>query len=470
MSNRLTSLKERATRALLTRLREVSPRMRNIELVTSIVAAGLVVAVLVALGLVHSTYSNANTINQQYESCQKAAQDLQDTSDYLTSEARLFVATHERMHMDNYLDEIETNDRRGNALRVLNSYANSGKAAESLKKARTRSNELALTEMRAIRLVTLSLDMTDLPPSVTGTHLSDDELALSAADKLALANDLVYNNDYMLKKFAIRDQVQACSSILVDNLQNQLEDNNAVLNYYIMLLQFFVVALLVVTLLKSLLTRFLLLWPIAMHETSIRNGDPLIPGGAQELRTLTDAYNEMYERNSNTTESLRYEAHNDALTGLLNRGAYDELLFLHRRSSALILVDIDYFKQFNDEFGHEMGDAVLVEVAATLYASFRSNDYVCRIGGDEFAVIMTNASPSLRDVIAHKIDKVAAFLHDTSNGLPSVGISVGIAFGDEHSTQDGLFNEADRALYDTKRRGRNGYTFAHELPNELSAE
>jgi diguanylate cyclase (GGDEF)-like protein len=200
-----------------------------------------------------------------------------------------------------------------------------------------------------------------------------------------------------------------------------------------------------------------------MHETSIRDGKPLVPGGARELRTLTDAYNDMYERNNTTTESLRYEARNDALTGLLNRGAYDELLFLHKRSSALILVDIDYFKQFNDEFGHEMGDAILIEVAATLYASFRSNDYVCRIGGDEFAVIMTNATPDLRDVIAHKIDKVAAFLHDTSNGLPSVNISVGVAFGNPQSTEDGLFKEADTALYDTKRRGRNGYTFANEL-------
>jgi len=463
MSDKPTALKDRMTRALLVRLRKISPRMRAMELAITLVAALLVVAILVALGLVRSAYSHANQINQWYESCQKAAQDLQDTSDFLTSEVRLFVTTGDRLHMDNYLVELDEVDNRGKALDVLRTHANSDEATAALEQARTRSDELAQTELRAMRLTAESLDMEDLPKRVAGAHLSDTEAALTSTEKQSLASELVYSNEYMLKKFAIRDSVQDCSAMLIQSLTNQLEANNELLNTYIMLLQLCVIALLVVMLFETLSTRFLLLWPIDMHETSIRNGEPLIPSGARELRTLTHAYNDMYEANNNTTESLRYEARNDALTGLLNRGAYDELLFLHKHNSALILVDVDYFKQFNDEYGHEMGDAVLVEVAATLYSSFRSNDYVCRIGGDEFAVIMANATPELRDVIARKIDEVAEFLHDTSNGLPSVSISVGVAFGDEQSTQDGLFKEADTALYDTKRRGRNGYTFAHEL-------
>ena len=463
MSDRLTALKDRMARALLNSLRKVSPRMHNVELVIAVVSAALVVAILFAIGFVHSTYARANRINKQYEECQKAAQDLQETSDYLTEEVRAFVSTGDRTHMDNYLFELESNDRRGKALDVLRSHANSAAATKALEEARTQSNELAQTELRAMRLTAEAYGMEDLPRQIITAHLSDVEAALNKSRKLAFANELVNRNAYTLKKFAIKEHGQACSTLLINELQVRLEENNDLLSTYIIALQVSVVALLIVMLVETLSTRFLLLWPISMHETSIRDGKPLVPGGARELRTLTDAYNDMYERNNTTTESLRYEARNDALTGLLNRGAYDELLFLHKRSSALILVDIDYFKQFNDEFGHEMGDAILIEVAATLYASFRSNDYVCRIGGDEFAVIMTNATPDLRDVIAHKIDKVAAFLHDTSNGLPSVNISVGVAFGNPQSTEDGLFKEADTALYDTKRRGRNGYTFANEL-------
>ena len=105
---------------------------------------------------------------------------------------------------------------------------------------------------------------------------------------------------------------------------------------------------------------------------------------------------------------------------------------------------------------------MLIEVAATLYASFRTSDHICRIGGDEFAVIMTNTESSLKEVIRTKIDKVATFLRDTSNGLPSVTISVGVAFGNPRSSEDSLFKAADSALYETKRNGRDGLSFSND--------
>ena len=168
----------------------------------------------------------------------------------------------------------------------------------------------------------------------------------------------------------------------------------------------------------------------------------------------------MYEKNQTKTSSLYHEAHVDALTGMLNRASYDELLFEHRHHCALILVDIDNFKKFNDEYGHEMGDAILIEVSATLFGSFRSTDHICRIGGDEFAVIMTEADPDMREAIERKLEKVSVFLRDTSNGLPSVTISVGVAYGTATSTVDEIFLAADGALYETKRQGRDGRTFA----------
>jgi diguanylate cyclase (GGDEF)-like protein len=209
-------------------------------------------------------------------------------------------------------------------------------------------------------------------------------------------------------------------------------------------------------------TRLLLLWPMSMDEKAIRADDRLIPGGAAELRTLTDAYNDIYDASHFREESLSYEANHDALTGVYNRGAFDNLLTVHKHECALMLVDVDNFKHFNDDYGHDMGDAILIEVAATLYASFRSTDHVCRIGGDEFAVIMVNVGSELRDVIAHKIGKVTAFLRDTSNGLPAVTISVGVAFGDGNCSDDELFRRADEALYSVKQRGRDGFAFHGE--------
>ena len=78
----------------------------------------------------------------------------------------------------------------------------------------------------------------------------------------------------------------------------------------------------------------------------------------------------------------------------------------------------DGFKSFNDTYGHETGDKVLTKVAYTLRGRFRSDDFICRIGGDEFAVIMTNASSSLRNMVEDKIQMANEILQSPKDGLP----------------------------------------------------
>lgn len=460
MSDKNTGLKARIISALHSKLRIVSPRMRRIQLMLAACAIILAMGIIMSLGLLMQTNGRVSQTSQAYERCQQATQTLQDTSDLLTSCARRYVSSGEPSFMEMYLTEVNERNTRGQAIRTLQSQARSAEAIEALKEANLHSNQLSQTELYALRLASDAYGSKNTPADLQNVTISKQDDALSNEQKLERANELVYGDAYIQKKFAIREKTQSCSELLVGSLRAELDQYNVNIDVFLGILYVCVVLLLLVVLTEIFAANFLLLWPISLHEASIRDDQPLVPSGAKELRTLTDAYNYMYDKNHTKTASLQFEAHNDALTGLLNRGAYDELIFLHKRSSALILVDVDNFKQFNDEFGHEMGDAVLVEVAATLYASFRSTDFICRIGGDEFAVIMTNANPNLRDVIAHKVEKVAAFLHDTSNGLPSVGISVGIAFGDASSTEDGLFKKADNALYETKRRGRDGYTFA----------
>ena len=462
MSNKKPGLKTRCISALHSRLRVVSPRMRRIQLWLAACAIILAVGIIVNLSLLMQTYGNMSQTSQDYEKCQQATQTLQETSDLLTSCARRFVSSGEPSFLEEYLTEVSDRDSRGQALKTLRSLAQSPGAISALQEANLHSNQLAETELYALRLASDAYGYKNAPQDIRNVSISEQDDALSNDQKIELASELVYGDAYAQKKFAIREKTQSCSELLVGSLRADLDQYNANIDIFLSILYVSVVTLLLVVLTEIFSANYLLLWPISLHEASIRDDQPLVPSGAKELRTLTDAYNYMYEKNHTKTASLQFEAHNDALTGLLNRGAYDQLITLQKRTSALILVDVDNFKQFNDEFGHEMGDAVLIEVAATLYSSFRSTDYICRIGGDEFAVIMTNANPNLRDVIAHKVEKVAAFLHDTSNGLPSVGISVGIAFGDASSTEDGLFKQADNALYETKRQGRDGYTFADE--------
>lgn len=95
---------------------------------------------------------------------------------------------------------------------------------------------------------------------------------------------------------------------------------------------------------------------------------------------------------------IRHQAEHDAMTELLNRRSFEKLLKIHEEgnsSYALILVDVDTFKSVNDTYGHDMGDHILKKVAENLRKAFRSIDYVCRIGGDEFAVIMVEMTSDL---------------------------------------------------------------------------
>lgn len=459
MEKHATTPKSYVTDTLSHFMHSASPRMHTLNIIALVVSLILTTTVLVVLRLTVRTQGEANQINEAYQACQEAVNELQASSDSLTSEARQYVDTGNRLHLINYVSELEVLDRRGKALETLREHASNDAAVTELEQARTLSDELAQTELHALRLMANAQGESSLPDALSEVKLSDEERKLSVEQQEEIAHNLMYGNDYTRMKLSIQDQVQSCSELLVETLREELAQTTDVLNTQLTLMRINVIALLLVAISVIAMTSLMLLWPMSIYERNIRDDEALEPGGAQELRYLTAAYNEMYARNHDRAESLTFEAHFDALTGVHNRGSFDDLLTRNRETCALILVDIDYFKNFNDDWGHEMGDAILVEVAATLFDSFKSTDYVCRIGGDEFAVIMVDAHNELHDVIARRITKVASFLRDDSNGLPAATVSVGIAFGEAGNTSDELFNRADRALYTVKRRGRDGMAF-----------
>lgn len=156
---------------------------------------------------------------------------------------------------------------------------------------------------------------------------------------------------------------------------------------------------------------------------------------------------------------MKYEAEHDALTGVLNRGGFDQILnssIKEKRDFALILIDIDEFKDVNDNYGHAVGDIVLKKISKMLGEQFRSLDYICRIGGDEFAVIMMGVRKDFGTKIINKIDEINELLSSHTNDIPLVSLSVGTAFMDKDSSSDSLFKDADNALYYVKKHGKKG--------------
>jgi diguanylate cyclase (GGDEF)-like protein len=156
----------------------------------------------------------------------------------------------------------------------------------------------------------------------------------------------------------------------------------------------------------------------------------------------------------------RGEATVDPLTGLFNRktlrGRFAEAAEQARvldSSVAVIICDIDHFKQVNDEHGHDRGDAVLRQVAQQMRRTLRSSDLVYRLGGEEFLVLLPGQDPAGAAAVANRV--VADLAAETLDGL-HITVSAGVASA--HGTEvdyDRLLRDADRALYHAKRAGRN---------------
>ena len=170
--------------------------------------------------------------------------------------------------------------------------------------------------------------------------------------------------------------------------------------------------------------------------------------------------------NSDEHKTLQREIYNathDSLTQVYNRAGYDLLLSrLDLKTTLMLLIDADDFKLVNDAHGHEVGDRAPQKIARTIERHFRKEDYVCRIGGDEFIVLMPHTDESRSDQIRERISRINDALADTADGLPPVSVSAGVARGDMAADPAELFAHADHALYDTKRAGRRGLTFFTE--------
>jgi diguanylate cyclase (GGDEF)-like protein len=162
-------------------------------------------------------------------------------------------------------------------------------------------------------------------------------------------------------------------------------------------------------------------------------------------------------------------AERDALTGLWNRRGLEhcvaDLPPVHRAASglALLLLDLDRFKQVNDSYGHEAGDAVLRSVAAQLEEAVRRNDIVARLGGDEFVLVLEGVkSEEMAAQVAGKL--VAALCRPIAlpqGGEAQIGASVGIAFSaDRSELLDSLLHRADVAMYAAKTAGKSQYRVA----------
>jgi diguanylate cyclase (GGDEF)-like protein len=172
-------------------------------------------------------------------------------------------------------------------------------------------------------------------------------------------------------------------------------------------------------------------------------------------------------QNSIYVEKVRQLASRDGLTGMLNRRAFEERIVeeitrAERYGSglAILMIDIDHFKTVNDDFGHLLGDEVLKHTATIFSHQLRKVDFICRFGGEEFAIILPSTTLESAAAVAEKLRR--AFFSHAFSGIPRpVTVSIGVAAFPENGVhRDTLVQAADRALYQAKIDGRNRVSIA----------
>ena len=427
------------------------------------------ITLVISLLLIRATYKTSdgyervNRATENYISWEQSASSIKDATDYLTEQARSFVMTGERRYIENYFNEVDVQRRREHAMEELRDTG-SPESYAMLEDAIAQSQAQMSLEYYAMRLTISAYGYSplDFPAAVRGTAILPEDARLSRDEKQQRAKEMVLDSGYLEKKAAIDADLHDYLALLEEETEVLQREAAGEMQRRLEAQRFLIVVLIILFAIIVLMNSLLGIDPLMKSVGRIRAEQPIPISGSSEFQFLAKTYNLMFESHRKKTLELAHEASHDKLTGLYNRVGYDNLLKdTDMTTSALLLIDVDKFKDVNDTYGHDVGDRVLANIAHVLRESFRSVDYVCRIGGDEFAAIMIHTGPRFTDLIRGKIEHINERLgRPEEDGMPPVSVSVGVAFGSgNRGGVDEVIKNADKALYQVKENGRRGVAF-----------
>ncbi len=426
-------------------------------IITLIIWSG---TVLIASFRLINTYMRLANAEEEHTELVKAAHELMDASDYLTERVQRFTLNGDMRFLEQYFMEAFESNRREEAIARMDLNEKTGAALKQLQEAMEHSVNLMNQEYYAMRLVIEAKGYTDYPDILDTVNLSKEDEALSADEKIRRATELVLNDDYYDQKDNIRNDMRE-SLDEVDNLMvNVKNEELSILRRELIFVRIVIIIQLISIFIMVRLTSIHGIQPVLNAVDKIKADSPIPEEGATEFKYLAQAYNKMYTKHRLSMEHLNFKASHDELTGAYNRAGYELLLSdIDLNSTYLMLIDIDNFKNINDTYGHDTGDKVLIKLVRVLNRVFRDDDYICRIGGDEFVIFMIHSSGMNHKLVSSKIEQIKEELENTDDGLPPISVSIGIVDGKDTADTENLFEKTDAAMYESKRKGKNTYTF-----------
>lgn len=437
-------------------------RVRSINVVMMILAIALCGVVLFSSFKIKNDYEVLIDSMNDYSECNKAINEFKDSTDYLTNQTRLFSINLDPIFLENYFYEVNFLKRREVALEIIQMSHKGDTIEANLQMALKESLFLQRREMYSMRLLCDAVPFEiEIPNLILQVELTGADKELSKNQKLEKGKNMLFDDAYIASKEHISTYTSKAHEALINTYLDVEMDSDDIINKAFSFQFISLLMLIIVSVLLFILLIIFVLHPLELHIDSILKNTKMKERGSYEMRYIAKAYNNLCEKNALRNSLLQHKAEHDPLTGLINRNAFDQIknaLAESMEPIAYLIIDIDLFKSINDNYGHPIGDEVLKKISSLLMETFRATDYVARIGGDEFAVIMTKFGTSAVDIIQKKIDGLNYTLQSVDDGLPSVSLSVGVAFSDEGYKQE-LIAQADKALYRVKKGGRCNCSF-----------
>ncbi len=310
-----------------------APKIQVLNTISVVIAAILVIVSIVVVGRLVQSSNQSEHVHSRYNECASAATELRIASDYLTTQCRMFVMTGERGYLDAYFEELYVTKRRDVAVTTLGSEGGDANATAELTAALAESNELAETEMYAMKLTAEAVGVTPLPDQLAAVGISAEDEVLTASEKRALAQSMVLGDAYRDMKGIILQDVDNCAGELVRGLEQKVLDHERATDRLLFMQVVITVLLLLLVAFATISNYFLVMRPMRAHEKNLREERPFDVVGSYEIRRVAVAYNSLLAEAQKRRASLKHEAETDPLTGVLNRGPFNQLVEAPSRSA-----------------------------------------------------------------------------------------------------------------------------------------
>ena len=421
---------------------------------------------ILSAGIISSTYRTENTFHSVYSTSdtymisQQTTGMLDTLSASMKAECRAFLEDGDPSYVHAFSGQLSALNEQLEASAVSRSSREDTEADLHLDNALAAFLEMNETELRAMRLAaeTRKVPVTAYPELLQKVELSEEDLALTPEQKMEKAEALLSSDAFTAAEKLMNSEIDVNHRLNSEISRKELDEGVIVLRNVVRYLKVCAFLFIIFAVLALIANHLLIVRPIQHSVKNLDRREEIPVRGSYEVRHMAEAYNSLLEENTRKQEVLAYTAAHDALTQVLNRGAFEEVYHSDSLNDygALIIADVDHFKYYNDNHGHDTGDLVLQAVVNAFREHIRSDDLLFRIGGDEFVVLLKSLSTDSRERVMELIRLINEKLSSGADGMPCLTISAGIAYREDLKEGEDLFKCADTALLWVKDNGRRG--------------